>query len=114
MTTGTVTFGSSYNEAEVIGECVGKRVIVLSNSKPYVWAGKITGFQEITQVKHLIPLIENDVGEVFLVLGGIWPYDADVYALLSARGEKAWDYHVALHRLQENRRLLHDRKLVKP
>jgi hypothetical protein len=97
-------------EIERMRSIIGNKVIVLSNSKPYVSVGIVKSFQAVSQSSNLLPIIEFETGIEFLCLGIVFPYDPDFCDMLASMGEKAFPWWQKVVYLREYMTRLHSRQ----
>ena len=73
---------------------VDDRVIIVSNEPNGVSCGTLLRFEEITKAKSLIPIVEEDGGETFMVMGTLIPYEEELYNTLMglSKDHSAWNY----------------------
>jgi hypothetical protein len=73
---------------------IGDRVIIVSNEHNGVSCGTLISFEEITQAKNIVPLVKEDNGETFMVMGTLLPLDQEMYDILLplSKDHSAWNY----------------------
>tara|TARA_R110000772_G_scaffold9601_2_gene31415 strand:+ start:1087 stop:1533 length:447 start_codon:yes stop_codon:yes gene_type:complete len=73
---------------------IGDRVIIVSNEPNGVSCGTLIGFEEITKAKNIVPLVQEDDGETFMVMGTLLPFDQEMYDILLplSTDHSAWNY----------------------
>lgn len=101
----------NFREVENMRSVIGQKVIVISNSEPYVSVGIIESFQPITQSDNLVPLVhfENN-SEARLCLGAVLPYDYNFHAFLANKNALAFDWLSKLVQMRETMSRLSMRK----
>jgi len=79
-------------EVTAMRAVIGQKVMVISNSPPYVSEGVLQSFQAVSQAESLIPLVEFSNGDVMLCLGVVLPYDEQVFKMFSEKGPEAFNW----------------------
>ena len=74
---------------------VGARVICRSNENDPLWVGTLVCFQEVSQAKNQIPVVVDDNGKEWLIMGIVIPYNEKILAEVKDMAPKEqWDYMV--------------------
>jgi|VirMetMinimDraft_7_1064189.scaffolds.fasta_scaffold07690_8 hypothetical protein len=73
---------------------IGDRVIIVSNEPNGVSCGTLIRFEEISKAKNIVPLVQEDSGETYMVMGTLLPFDQEMYDILLplSTDHSAWNY----------------------